>query len=225
MAMDLVVIDMIAAIKAEKALAAGGVGTARDLVTRTTGEAVRGVLEKQVTGPGGAMVFLLDFGRIGIIDYSCADEVIAKIVSRLVSNEYGDRYLVLMGLNENQKENIEVALERKDLSVMAIVSDAAALSLPPLKGRGGIKIPQGRWQRIGSLNPYLTQTLNIVTERGRISAKELGEMLKLEINASSTRLINLHKKHLVVRADEPLKEGGRQFLYESLEHFVMKGEG
>lgn len=222
--MDVVVIDMIAAIRAEKALAAGA-GGARDLVTRSTGETVRGVLEKQVAGSGEAAVFLLDFAKIGIIDYSCADEVVAKLVSRLVSGEYGDRYLVLMGLNENQKENVEVALERKDLAVISVISDAAAASLPPLKGRGGVKVPQGKWQRLGSLNPYLTQTLGIVCERGRISAKELGEMLKLEINASSTRLINLHKKHLVVRTDEPLKEGGRQFVYESLEHFVLKGEG
>lgn len=225
MPMDVVVIDMIAAIKAEKALGTANVGGARDLVTRATGESVRGILEKQVTGPGEATVFLLDFSKIGIIDYSCADEVVAKLVSRLVSGEYGDRYMILMGLNDNQKENVEVALERKDLGVIAVISDSAAQSLPPHKGRAGVKIPQGRWQLIGSLNPYLTQTLNIVTERGRISAKELGEMLKLEINASSTRLINLHKKHLVVRADEPLKDGGRQFVYESLEHFVMKGEG
>ncbi len=223
--MDVVVIDMIAAIRAEKALAAGAMGGARDLVTRATGESVRGTLEKQVAGTDEATVFLLDFGKIGIIDYSCADEVIAKLVSRLVSGEYGDRYLVLIGLNDTQKENVEVALERKDLAVMAVVSDAASASLPPLKGRTGVRVPQGKWMRLGSLNPYLTQTLNIVSERGRISAKELGEMLKLEINASSTRLINLHKKHLVVRTDEPLKEGGRQFVYESLEHFVLKGDG
>lgn len=224
MLMDVLVIDMIAAIRADKALGTGPLGTARDLVTRATGECVRGVLEKQVTGPGDVSVFLLDFSKIGIIDYSCADEVIAKLVSRLVAGEYGERYLVLMGLNETQKENVAVALERKDLAAMAIVSDAAAQSLPPHKGRGGVRVPQGKWELIGSLNPYLTQTLGIVTERGKISAKELGEMLKLEINASSTRLINLHKKHLVVRADEPLKEGGRQFVYQSLDHFVLKGE-
>ena len=43
----------------------------------------------------------------------------AKLVSRLLSSEYGDKYLFLTGLNENQKENIEVALERKNLAVMA----------------------------------------------------------------------------------------------------------
>ena len=65
----------------------------------------------------------LDFSKIGVIDYSCADEIVTKLVSRLLSGEYGDKYLLLTGLNENQKENIEVALERKDLAIMAEMRD------------------------------------------------------------------------------------------------------
>ncbi len=42
------------------------------------------------------------------------DEIVAKLVSRLTGGEYGNRYIVLTGLNGNQKENIEVARERKD---------------------------------------------------------------------------------------------------------------
>jgi len=33
-------------------------------------------------------------------------------------DEYRDKYMVLTGVNQNQRENIEVALERKDLAVM-----------------------------------------------------------------------------------------------------------
>ena len=65
----------------------------------------------------------LDFSKIGVIDYSCADEIVAKLISRLIGEEYGDRYIVLSGINENQKENIEVALERKDLAVIAKTRD------------------------------------------------------------------------------------------------------
>ena len=54
--------------------------------------------------PEGSVV-ALDFSSIGIIDYSCADEIVTKLVSRLLSGEYGNKYLMLAGLNENQKEN------------------------------------------------------------------------------------------------------------------------
>ena len=40
-------------------------------------------------------------------------------IKAFLSGEYGDKYIILTGLNENQKENIEVALERKELAVMA----------------------------------------------------------------------------------------------------------
>ena len=70
----------------------------------------------------------------------------AKLISRLVSNEYGDKYIVLTGLNENQKENIEVALERKDLAVMAATRD-------------------GKQTIIGNLNNYLQETLDLITKK------------------------------------------------------------
>src|SRR5512139_3151721 len=93
--------------------------SAKDLVTRPTGQAVRERIERDLeTTPEGSVIGL-DFSKIGVIDYSCADEIAAKLVSRLLSGEYGDRYLLFLGLNENQKENIEVALERKGLAAVA----------------------------------------------------------------------------------------------------------
>jgi hypothetical protein len=51
---------------------------------------------------------IIDFSKVGIIDYSCADEGNCKLISRLLGGEYGDKYLLLTGLNDNQKESIEV---------------------------------------------------------------------------------------------------------------------
>ena len=90
-----------------------------DLVTRTSGQIIRERIERDIAKEEDRAIVALDFSKIGIIDYSCADEIVAKLISRLLSGEYGDKYITLIGLNENQKENIEVALERKDLAVMA----------------------------------------------------------------------------------------------------------
>ncbi len=159
-----------------------------DLVTRPSGQAIRERIERDIAKEKDGEVIALDFSKIGIIDYSCADEIAAKLISRLVSGEYGDKYIVLKGLNENQKENIEVALERKDLAVMAEL-------------KGGIR------SIIGNLNNYLKETLEAIIGKGRITAGELSDELKLPANTSGTRLLNLYKKKLVRRITEARAEG------------------
>lgn len=167
-----------------------------DLVTRPSGQVIRERIEKDILQEKEGTIIYLDFSKIGVIDYSCADEIIAKLVSRLLGGEYGDKYIVLTGINENQKENIEVALERKDLAVMAEM-------------RKGEKI------LLGSLNNYLKETLNFIHKRGKITAKELSETMKLEMNTSGTRLLNLHKKRLVKRSEE-IRDGGKVWVYVGL---------
>ncbi len=167
-----------------------------DLVTRPSGQVMRVRIEKNIEAEKNGEVIALDFSEIGIIDYSCADEVVAKLISRLWGNEYGDRYIILTGLNDNQKENIEVALERKDLAVIARMRD-------------------GREILLGNLNNYLRETLEIVITKDRIRTKDLSEIMNLEANTSGTRLLNLHKKHLVKRSEE-IKGGGRIWVYDRL---------
>src|SRR3989337_3569378 len=167
-----------------------------DLVTRQSGQVIRERIERDIAGEGDGMVVALDFSKIGIIDYSCADEIVAKLVSRLRGDEYGDKYIVLTGVNENQRENIEVALERKELAVMAQMKDERKILL-------------------GSLNNYLKETLNLILKKGKVSAKDLSEIMKLEANTSGTRLLNLYKKRLVKRVDE-MVNGGRVWVYEKI---------
>lgn len=167
-----------------------------DLVTRPSGQVIRGRIEKKIEAEKNGEVIALDFSEIGIIDYSCADEVVAKLISRLWGNEYGDRYIILTGLNENQKENIEVALERKDLAVIARMKDGKEILL-------------------GNLNNYLRETLEVVITKDRIRTKDLSEIMNLEANTSGTRLLNLHKKRLVMRNEE-IKDGGRIWVYDRL---------
>ncbi|TVM00566.1 MAG: hypothetical protein CV087_13275 [Candidatus Brocadia sp. WS118] len=167
-----------------------------DLVTRTSGQIIRERIEHDFVQEENGAVIALDFSKIGIVDYSCADEIVAKLVSRLLSGEYGDKYITLAGLNENQKENIEVALERKDLAVMGEMRD-------------------GKHILLGSLNNYLKETLLLILKKGKISAKDLSEIMKLEANTSGTRLLNLHKKRLVKRIDE-IMSGGKVWVYEKI---------
>ena len=168
----------------------------KDIVTRQSGQVIRSRIERDIEKEKNGAVIALDFSNIGIIDYSCADEVVTKLISRLLSGEYGDKYIILTGLNENQKENIEVALERKELAVMA-------------------KLNNGRKILLGSLNNYLKETLNFIIKKDKITAGDLSESLKLPANTSGTRLLNLYKKRLVKRTEE-IRNGGRVWVYEKI---------
>jgi hypothetical protein len=168
----------------------------KDLVTRPSGQAIRERIERDMEQEPAGAVIGLDFSKIGIIDYSCADEIVAKLISRLLSNEYGDKYLLLIGLNDNQKENIEVALERKDLAVMAEMKD-------------------GKRVVLGNLNNYLKDTLDFIVKKKKATSKDLSDARKLEANTSGTRLLNLSKKRLVKRVEE-VRSDGKIWVYELL---------
>ncbi len=168
----------------------------KDLVTRPSGQAIRERIERDIEKESDGSVISLDFSKIGVIDYSCADEVIAKLISRLLGSEYGDKYLLLTGLNENQRENIEVALERKELAIMA-----------EMKGRERVVL--------GSLNNYLKDTLDLIVKKKKVTSKDLADARKLEANTSGTRLLNLHKKRLVRRVEE-VRADGKIWVYETL---------
>ncbi len=168
----------------------------KDLVTRPSGEAIRRRIERDLEKESEGSVIGLDFSKIGVIDYSCADEIVAKLVSRLLSGEYGDRYLMLTGLTENQKENVEVALERKGLAIPVEMRD-------------------GKRAVLGELHNYLKDTLDFVARNKKATAKDLADEKKIEANTSGTRLLNLHKKRLVRRIDA-MRSDGKIWVYEML---------
>ena len=173
----------------------------RELTGRDRGARIRETIERLLKDVDEPLV-ILDFSGTGSIDFSWADEVVAKIVSRLWSNEYGERFLVLKGLNASQAENIGVALERKKLAVLST-------------GPGG-------WRMIGSLNNYLIHTLHQVMRKKQLTLKELSETEGIGMNTSGTRLLNLYKKRLVSRMEGASRlsgetsHRGRPYVYESL---------
>jgi hypothetical protein len=173
-----------------------GSGT-KNLVTRETGRFIRESIETRLEREPEGTVIALDFAHVGIIDFSCADEIISKLVARLQGLEYGDKYVVLQGLTPTHEENIAVALERKKLAIL-------------------LSRPDGSWRLLGTLNPYLNEALQFVMMHREITARDLADETQVEISLASTKLLNLFKARLVQRSSERLPDGGRQFIYRSL---------
>ncbi len=173
----------------------------KGMTGRSRGAKIRGVIEKILREEKSALLVVLDFSGLGSIDFSWADEVVAKIISRLWGGEYGEKFLVLKSLNTSQVENISVALERKRLAALATGSEG--------------------WQIIGSLNNYLAHTLDQVMKKGHLTLRQLSEEEGIGMNTGGTRLLNLYKKRLVLRVERPVTgkddlHRGRQFIYQPL---------
>ena len=108
-------------------------GIYTDLVTRPTGRVVRERIEHAMATAHGAVALArIDFTRVGCIDYSCADEIVAKLLRGRPA------VLVLTGISDGHREAIEpvlqghglaAACERPDGTLDAIGPREVALAL------------------------------------------------------------------------------------------------
>lgn len=94
-----------------------------DLVTRSTGAAVRGRIE-QAMAASVQPAAQLDFTAVGLLDFSCADEVVAKLVLAFAERE--DGFVVVSGVSENHLDAIDQVLLRNGLAVAAFPAGEAA---------------------------------------------------------------------------------------------------
>lgn len=95
-----------------------------DLVTRRTGAAVRTVIEGQLAGLADGSVAFLDFTHIGVLDRSCADEFVAKLMLPL-SGEHParDGYVIFRGVNDGHVDAIESVLHAHGLALVVQFND------------------------------------------------------------------------------------------------------
>jgi len=82
-----------------------------DLVTRATGRAVREHIE-QVYVADADGVARMDFAGVRCIDYSCADEIVAKLLRERI------RVLVLRGCSDGHLEALGPVLEGHGLAAV-----------------------------------------------------------------------------------------------------------
>jgi len=91
------------------------------LVTRHTGRAVRLSIERLVDERSGPSLTVIDFHEVAVIDFSCADEVVARLLFDTLSRptHAARHYFVLDGIEEGHMDPVSSALERRGLAVAA----------------------------------------------------------------------------------------------------------
>jgi hypothetical protein len=126
----------------------------RNLVTRPTGAAVRTRIEETLAR-SDCLTALLDFSEIELVDLSCADEVVAKLLLAGRSAYF----FVLQGLREDHHEAIDHVLTHYRLAVAAV---------PP----GGKQV-----RLLGWVPKDAREAFACICDRGPLSAGDLSRTL------------------------------------------------
>jgi len=164
------------------------------LVTRQTGRAVRlGIEERLGGGRELPLVTVLDFRDVTIIDFSCADEVAAKLAGSAVAGDTG-LFLLFTGMEDHHLDPVESALRRRELAVAAERLDGSAVLLGELEARVA---RAWRWAHAA----------------GDVRPPQLARTLGTDDGAALGILRHLHRKRLLLRK-------GDRFL--SLRHAVSR---
>jgi hypothetical protein len=98
----------------------------RNLITRPTGVAVRNCIEDALAR-SDCLTALLDFSEIELLDFSCAEEIVAKLL--LAQSAPRPRFVVLRGLREDQHDAIEQVLTHHRLAVAALIAGSEPMLL------------------------------------------------------------------------------------------------
>jgi hypothetical protein len=121
----------------------------RDLVTRSTGAKVRTGIAEALNGRPVDVPVVLNFSAVRVLDCSCADEVVAKLLLEYAIGPEGRAVdFVVRGLTETQSEEIDHVLRRRRLTLVAEevgerprllgeVAPSAAAAWDVLADRGG----------------------------------------------------------------------------------------
>ncbi|MGZ8392499.1 MAG: hypothetical protein ACXWWK_06635 [Gemmatimonadales bacterium] len=146
----------------------------RNLVTRPTGAAVRIRIEATLA-LSNCLTALLDFSEIELVDLSCADEVVAKLLLA-PQTAY---FLVLQGLREDHHEAIDHVLNHHRLAIAAV---------PP-----GCMAPR----LLGWVEADARKAFAHISESGPLDASGLAQALEWSESRSREALGDLTLRRLV----------------------------
>jgi CRP-like cAMP-binding protein len=155
------------------------------LVTRPTGEALRLGIETQITELGALCVTVLDFSEVAVLDYSCADEVVAKLIQRYQREDRpAEAYFLARGIEDRHRQTIEAVLGRQGLAITAELADGRSALL----GQANTE-EQAAWEALEAVGRATPADL-----AGRLGSSEPETVRALE---------SLARRRVVARVDIP----------------------
>jgi hypothetical protein len=84
---------------------------------------------RESAGPGPCLS-ILDFSHVRVMDYSCADEIVAKLLLRYASVDRPvDAYFLARGLHAHHLESVHAVLDRHGLLLAVLDTDTVGAQL------------------------------------------------------------------------------------------------
>jgi len=145
-----------------------------DLVTRSTGQAVRAHIERALASWDGDIPTVIDFGTVRCLDLSCADEIVAK----LLLQSGPDQTFVLAGVTDAHRDALQPVLERHHLAVVSVD-------------------PTGRLDVLGALPEFARRAFTVVAEAGPMDAGTMAARLGVEDTEAHAALQQLVTYRLI----------------------------
>jgi hypothetical protein len=128
------------------------------LVTRPTGRAVRMAIEAQLQSVGARSLSLIDLSEVVILDFSCADEVVARLVEDATKSRSHEAFFVFRGVHEPHRDQIESVLERRGLATV-------------------VETDPGTFQLLGTRSAGEERIWCEVERRGQVGPEEVAELI------------------------------------------------
>jgi hypothetical protein len=155
-----------------------------NLVTRPTGAAVRTQIEALLDDERERSLTVIDFSHVGMIDFSCADEVVAKLLLRSVTEERAAReaYFLFRGVSDDHWDAIESVLERHGLALVLETDDGCRV--------------------VGTVNDRERQAWEKVYEMGRARPADVAPALGTPYDDAARVLDRLHRRRLLMRLED-----------------------
>lgn len=157
-----------------------------NLVTRPTGAAVRTEIEQIVAEMRGARTLtVIDFSNVGLLDYSCADEIVAKLLLRDRADGRGtpEGYFLFRGINDAHADAIEAVLERHGLALVAQRAGDASVHL------------------LGVLDDGERLAWETMAAHGTVDPAEFAAAARCTPSEAAHMLDALHRRRLVMQLD------------------------
>jgi hypothetical protein len=147
-----------------------------NLVTRPTGRAVRGQIEVMLQSSHRSLT-VIDFSHVSMIDFSCADEVIAKLLMQDTPGR--ESYFVFRGMTDDHWDSIEAVLERHGLALV-------------VERDSGVEL-------MGVLDEDEQRAFQAIKRRGRAHCRELAQDLGQPEPEVRVRVERMWSRRLIMR--------------------------
>lgn len=188
------IMEMDNKLKRAEALAIASIAGTEVLNGREEGRKIFDKIVQRLESLSVDTLLPISFEGVKFLDYSCADEIICRTVSRIRSRDIDSRFIIIQDASPTVEENILIALTTRETCCLL---------------ERGNKV-----EVIGKISEPLRETYTFALKKGVVTTGEVEKEFGLKVSACSNRLATLESMGLIYKVEEgPTGRGGKRYLF------------